>query len=328
MQCPRSFLSLLVLVAVTACSDGVTSAVNSLDRSRGSLIVLRRELLPGGSPRATVIDAESGATIALATWMPDGPSTTFSRDGKWMAWIAVRKDSFAEDYCYSDVCYSTRSIQELNVVRIGHGPGAVLTPRYHYDQAPSFSPDGERLVVLRESYDGEQQMVTIARDGSDERPVLLKSRRRRDAPDWSPNGATILYRRPELNALYLVDPEGKAPRPIAAELKAVMPATWSPDGKQIAAVVWDPAHTYSNSYYALAILSADGEMLHHYAFVDGYSSPVWSPDGSRLAYEVWEKGVGSEYSGRGVIRILTVASGDVRTITPAGYEDGGLVWRP
>jgi Tol biopolymer transport system component len=328
MQCPRSFLSFFVLAAVTGCSDGVTSAANSLDRNSGSLIVFRRELLPGSSPRATVIDAESGTTIALAPWVPDGPSTTFSRDGKWMAWIEVRKDSFAEEYCYSDVCYATRLLQELHVERIGHGPGTVLTPRYHYDQAPSFSPDGERLVVLRESYDGEQQMVTIARDGSDERPVLLKSRRRRDAPDWSPSGATILYRRPEINALYLVDPEGKAPRPIATELKSVMPATWSPDGKEIAAVVWDPAHTYSNSYYALAILGADGTMLHHYAFVDGIRRPVWSPDGSRLAYGAWETLPGSEYSGRMVIRILTVATGDVRTITPAGYEDDVPVWRP
>lgn len=338
MFAPRLLVVLTALAVVTACGDSGTLPGLSPSTGRGALIVMRRDTLAGPDARRIAIDPESGATLAPVPWFPSevepirgGPfarSITFSRDGQWMAWIEVRRDTTTWNNCYDAYCWTARDSGQLYVTKVSSSTKTRLTPDFHFDRAPAFSPDGSRLVVLREHRDAEEQMITLARDGSDVRPVLLKSERRRGGPDWSPAGDFILYEHLDRRSLYLVRPDGSEPREITAGSAEYSVPSWSPDGRRIAVPLTDK-HPSTDRSVGIAILGIDGAEYVRVRAVGGAwgQKMAWSPDGSRLAYCDFESGP-SGHGSRTVVRVITVMNGEIRTITPAGYTDCSPIWRP
>lgn len=329
-----ALLSVLLLGLASACTESPTLAgVNPPGLAGGSLVVARTEFFLGnqvGGPRQMVIDPSNGASLTPATWLPLGyPNTedgrhsvtdvTFSRDGQWMAWVS---HYFGPQTCiyYDSGCFSEGSTHELFVSRVGSSRKTLVTPQYSYDASPSFSPDGSRLVFMRTYYDGDQQMMTVGRDGEALEPVLQKTPRVRRAPEWSPDGKSILYVQADAEALYTVTPDGKTNSALTANRFIGGPASWAPTGGRIAVLARDGA--------ALLVLDRAGQEITRasYDWRGRYQRPVWSPDGTRIAYCQSEY-VLDKYV-REVVRILDVATGVSKTITPEGFSDCDPLWRP
>ncbi|MES2305434.1 MAG: hypothetical protein V4558_08000 [Gemmatimonadota bacterium] len=335
--------SLLPLLAVAGFSVGCTenptlAGVNPPGLNVGSLVVARTEFFLGnqlGGPRQIVVDPSSGASLTPATWLPVGypdqgvHDLNFSRDGKWMAWIQTRGDPSAPCYQFVDYCQSLdRPTQELFVSRVGSGRATLLTPQYNYDGPATFSPDGSRLVFLRTYYDGDQQMITVGRDGENLEPVLQKTPRRRSTPEWSPDGKSILYLQPDAEALYVVTPDGKTNSALTANRSIGGPASWAPTGERIAVIARDRISGFGPDDIALLVLDRTGQEITRAPFGwQGRSQrPVWSPDGTRIAY--CQSEVVEDKYVRSVVRILDIATGASTTITPQNFSDCNPIWRP
>jgi Tol biopolymer transport system component len=96
--------------------------------------------------------------------------------------------------------------------------------------APSLSPDGTRVVFVRDDGDGSgrtEGIWTASADGSGLRQLVRKGR----APIWSPDGARIAYQ--QSNALRVVPAGGGGGTTLVRQdVEDVF--GWSPDGRQIA----------------------------------------------------------------------------------------------
>ena len=111
----------------------------------------------------------SGAAASAARW------TAWSPDGTRLA--------FAAENTGSDDPYWGRHIWVVeadgsNMVQLTNGP--------HWDNSPSWSPDGNQIVFQRSFFEGDSYIVTIDVDGSNETPLTAGSTEEH-SPSWSPD---------------------------------------------------------------------------------------------------------------------------------------------
>jgi Tol biopolymer transport system component len=146
-------------------------------------------------------------------------SPTFSRDRQWIAFDAYRRgfnNSYAE-------CWIARR-EGGNPVLLAAG----ATPR--------FSPDGMRVLFVRERVNDPRQqegVYVINRDGSDARRICAGR-----WPDWSPDGAHIVFSLggdetggARIGATICIARSDGSDRTDLVEGDC---PSWSPDGKKIA----------------------------------------------------------------------------------------------
>jgi Tol biopolymer transport system component len=136
-------------------------------------------------------------------------------------------------------------------------------------------------------------------------------------PQFSPDGARILYKREERHrvSLWTIRPDGSSPRALATGLGYADGAVWSPDGRRIALTAL--AGASRRSY--LSILPASGGKLRRVGDQEVLYGPVWSPDGRWLTYSTYE----SE-----IRRVRPDGSGDHAIAQLPGQEIRGLLWSP
>jgi serine/threonine protein kinase/Tol biopolymer transport system component len=134
------------------------------------------------------------------------------------------------------------------------------------DSTPRFSPDGSQILFVRGETVGPLAFLAPTRSDLYRAPVLGGSARR-IAPvagdaDWSPDGRSIAFVRVELkgesilSTLFLVSPEGGAPKEVARYPERVlgMPR-FSPDGASIAVTSFPQ---FGNSGARFEVVSVDG----------------------------------------------------------------------
>ncbi len=333
-QRPLLTIAFAASSCLTACADSTSLTGQSDNTGSGALMVHRREMLPGQLTRRTAIDAATGATTAPVPWFPIervitnsttyASSVTFSRDGRWMAWIEVSPDT-AVSPCFGQFCFPANPNRDLYVARVGTSTRTRLTPDYQRDGAPSFSRDGRRLVLHREYHGGDQQLITISRDGGEPQQVLPRTAARAGAPDWSPSSDRIAYWSADGRSVQLVRGDGSERRQVANGISAnIGRARWAPDGQSFAAIVDVPGTTARRD---LVVLDPEGVVLRTVPVPDAASFDfTWSPDAARIAYCATAPSVaGIE---RTVVRVVTVATQEVRTITPERFSDCSPLWRP
>lgn len=290
----------LLLVVVAACSDGPT--MSSAPSSSGQLLVRRSDGLPGSAAVWVTVDPATGDRTGLVAWLPRTVTPVFSRDGQWMAWT---------DYTYDPVEDVTRS--RIWTQRVGASSATLVTPPYESDLDPSFSGDGQRLVLTRAYDNGFTQLITINRDGSGVHPLLQASTRRRSAADWSPDGALIAYSRPDTRTLYVVKPDGSEPTQISTGVAVVGAPVWSPDGRRLAATLAEDGKPGRK----IGVFDRNGTLLYRTELAGLNETRLsWSPDGSRVTYCGWEG-----------LTFLHAETG-ATTAQSLGGDDCSYAWRP
>jgi Tol biopolymer transport system component len=108
----------------------------------------------------------------------------------------------------------------------------------HLVSAPAFSPDGQRVAYFRQGADGGRIWISPVAGGP---PVeLAQSEDAQDPPNWSPDGAWIVYPQNsggKLGKWSLVKTRVGAkalPQILMRDIVPISPAKWSPDGAWIA----------------------------------------------------------------------------------------------
>lgn len=157
------------------------------------------------------------------------------------------------------------------------------------------------------------------------------------SPSWSPDGGQIAFYQEDENyvhALWRIDidivdgkPEGSNPVELWTDCEGC-PLAWSPAGDVIAVV--------TGSYYfppceLWTIPATGGSPTQLRSVPHGLGSPAWSPDGSEIAFvERWPPyGTPNPPPTVYSIKILTIASGEVRTVletTDFSIVHRGLDW--
>ena len=179
---------------------------------------------------------------------PDGASVVFGsdRDGNWEIYLLTLSNS--------------------QLRRLTNDPAA--------DRFPAFSPDGHTIIFTSDR-GGDDDVYTIDVTGSQIRRLTTTP-----GTDWlaaySPDGATIAFATD--HSIDLIEADGTARRTLSED--AANHPSWSPDGRQIAAVtLTERGHfaicTIDASTATLTVVTDDA--------VDAFY-PAWSPDGNTIAY--------------------------------------------
>jgi Tol biopolymer transport system component len=262
--------ALLPLLLVAGCAADSTGP-DDRDTGVGQILFVRKDhdVINGYQVVGRLFqttDAQFHASPAEETpGTPGRPAV--SRDGRWLTWRDEPGKIWVADR------------------RSGSRQG--ITPVFHFDRHPSFSPDGSRLVLMR-SYGGWETMITVARDGSDAQTVLPMAPPLGGWPDWSPDGEWIVWvRTVPTNAtqVELMRIDGSERHPISGETQitesVLREPIWSPDGNRIAYIERNLDGT--GALYVVNIEGAILAQLHLPTGIDA-ERPAWSPDSRTLAY--------------------------------------------
>jgi Tol biopolymer transport system component len=167
-----------------------------------------------------------------------------------------------------------------------------LTDNSGEDSAPTWSPDGARVVWASARGGVARQLHTMNSDGSDVRR-LTSQPGTPGWPDWSPDGRHIAYHAARGDGnwdIWVINADGTEPRRLTTSGSGQRPR-WSPDGRRI-------AYTYHHlggtlSWAQIALMSADGSGL---TILGGGELQAihadWSPDGRQLAFSTWQQANG------------------------------------
>ena len=128
------------------------------------------------------------------------------------------------------------------------------------------------------------------------------------SPTVSPDGNWIAFR--ALNALWLME-SGEAPRKLVADGYFNSDPDFSPDGKKL---------LYASDRDGTADLwlhdLASGVDTKLSGLPGAQTAPRFSPDGQRIAYQDQD----------GIAWVLSIASGEVRQVTPTLFQPGRVSW--
>ena len=160
------------------------------------------------------------------------------------------------------------------------------------DSAPSWSPNGKRLVI------NDEGNIYVLNVSSGRSTNVIHDHRQVYHPNFSGDGQQILFTRKWRGnlALWTVSTQGGSATVLFRNPRRAAFGTYSPDGESIAfrqASLGDGSDGWEMTSADVWIADSDGSDAHR-LIVGGSSMsqvdpnalwPMWSPDGTRIAYE-------------------------------------------
>ena len=159
--------------------------------------------------------------------------------------------------------------------------------------APSWSPDGKRLVFSNTQCDTDWTTYIVCERGG---LVILDVESGQvstpaagfvgQEPSWSPNGDRIAFTRRDTGQLYVMQLDGSAAQDLHIEASGSNNPSWSPDGRRI---------VFQCQSASICTVNADGTgftMIGNSENGDARLSPSWSPDGTQLLFTSYRGGFG------------------------------------
>ncbi|MFN8483639.1 MAG: hypothetical protein U0768_11430 [Anaerolineae bacterium] len=295
----------------------------------------------GSDAQALTTDGEAGPSAARLYRFP-----TWSPDGRYVAFIDINAQGGATDSQLvaapvgggtSQVLHKSGDAQPFYLywspdsrrLAFLESSGRSLALRLAaLDQgdAPSqatgspfyfvWSPDSRRLAFhvggMRNTLSPDAR-VSLFEPGSQEGAPVEEAPALFLAPDWSPDGASIVYARRAGAGSQLVaaDTSGANPR-VLRSFDGGVSFGWSPTGRQIAYILSDnPALEGLGqiAYGKLGVMNPDGSGQRTLTD-DNALSFFWSPDGTKLAYLTIHQG--DPDIARLKLSVVDVATGETR----------------
>lgn len=240
---------------------------------------------PSWSADGTTIAFDSGTTVSIRDWtkssghiftvradgtglrqLTSGPGAEFtpawSPDGKQLAVTAQGEPGAAPGIFLVDAASG-----EMRAVTSNPYPG-------YLDKEPDFSPDGRRIVFVRErsllEAGGKANLAAlfvVNVDGTGLRR-LTEWQDAVGTPSWSPNGTSIVFRagccvaQPDeggsLMQIFVIESDGSGLRQLTSgDFVASFWPSWSPDGRRIVFSRYDVATGQPQRLYTMASDGSD-----------------------------------------------------------------------
>ena len=278
----------------------------------GSLYTIRED-----GTNLTLLSASIGDGRTLGeTQIAYDTSPAISPDGSRVVYATLRHSQRAQSFDIVTASLDGTERQQLTGDEGSEGE-------------PAWSPDGMRIAFLHNN-----NLRTMAADGSDVRSIAPDTWSSHEPPAWSPEGARLAFRDATYEMeLHIVGADGSnltrvahGPAPVVREWSWERPAggpAWSPDGRRIAFV-----RPTDDGFKALEVLEVDTGSAST-TVASGRIGPIlWSRDGTEVYFGSYYLQFAQDVlSERGVFTVAVEGEHRTRRVTPESAVRG-VAWSP
>jgi len=201
--------------------------------------------------------------------------------------------------------------------------GTAVQITHNHNDAPSFSPDGRRMVAIT-MQNGVEQLAILSITGEELKRLTADTFSHED-PAWSPDGKHIVYISFANGGevVHVMDADGTHDRAISPATQKAIHPVWSPDGSTIFYCTDDDLHPpakNTSEIYALDFRKGGPPRLVIGGGVNTYPKP--SPDGRLLAFRRMVEETNSE------VFVADIDGKNARNLTNSPAFDGWPEWSP
>ncbi|MEX2161803.1 MAG: DPP IV N-terminal domain-containing protein [Anaerolineales bacterium] len=333
-----SLLSLIISACDTALAQGLESAPEEGPAVQLTVTVAKATADPDAPPPTPEPVSTFSPEVALDLSELGWITFTASEGGRRDVWL-IRpdgsgeynltgglKNTFAEAPVWSpdgsliayDGVPSSDVSRDVYLVTVNADPEAwQLTTQPGFDCYPSFSPDGQQIVIMAE-FEGNRDLFIYDLEGN-QVSQLTDEPAYDYEPNWSPLGDKIAFvsRRDGNSEIYVMDSDGGNVVRLTEEAKLDWRPVFSPDGEWIVFESWRAGN---GDIYLMRSDGSDLQRLTTSAAEDG--NPTWSPDGRYIVFH-------SQRTGNYQLFIMEVANPEEQWHLPTGSVRSLLpVWSP